>query len=107
MEFEIPATAPPEDVELDRARHLRLRWTDGRLSTFALDALREACPCAECRARRERGLPVPPPRLEGAPPLEARGAELVGNWGILIRWSDGHDTGIFSWALLAQLSQPD
>ena len=104
MEFEIPASEPPEDVELDRARHLRLRWRDGRVTTFALERLRTACPCAECRARRERGLAVPPPRLEGAPPLEARGAELVGNWGIQLRWSDGHETGIFSWALLAQLA---
>jgi DUF971 family protein len=104
MEFEIPATAPPEDVELDRARHLRLRWADGQVTTFLLDTLRAACPCAQCRSRRDLGQPVPPPRAPNAPPLEARSAELVGNWGIQFHWSDGHDTGIFSWSLLHALA---
>ena len=27
-------------------------------------------------------------------------AELVGAWGLSIRWSDGHSTGIYSWELL-------
>ena len=27
-------------------------------------------------------------------------AELVGAWGLSMRWSDGHDTGIYSWAAL-------
>ncbi|HEY3833958.1 MAG TPA: DUF971 domain-containing protein [Acidimicrobiia bacterium] len=107
MTFEIPASEPPEGIELDRARHLRLRWHDETVTTFALDTLRAACPCAECRARREQGLAVPPPRLAGGPPLEARGAELVGNWGILLRWDDGHETGIFSWGLLRRLAADD
>jgi DUF971 family protein len=34
--------------------------------------------------------------------LEAVDAELVGNWGILIRWNDGHGTGIYAWGLLAE-----
>ncbi len=101
MEFEIPAVTPPEDVELDRERHLRLQWADGRTATFALDTLRAGCPCAQCRSLREQGRPVPPPRMAGAAPLEARGAELVGNWGVTIHWNDGHDTGIFSWSMLA------
>jgi DUF971 family protein len=104
VEFEIPATDPPEDIELDRTHHLRLRWADGRTTTFALDSLRAACPCAQCRARREQGQAVPPPRLEGSPALAATGAELVGNWGIQLRWDDGHDTGIYSWGLLRQLA---
>ena len=107
MAFEIPTTEPPEGVELDRTRHLQLRWLDGTVATFTLETLRTACPCAECRARREQGLTVPPPRLAGSSPLEARGAELIGNWGILLRWDDGHETGIFSWALLRQLAADD
>jgi DUF971 family protein len=27
-------------------------------------------------------------------------AELVGAWGMSIRWSDGHSTGIYSWDAL-------
>lgn len=101
MEFEIPAGEPPTDLELDRARHLRLTWSDGRTTTFALETLRHGCPCAQCRGLRDQGRPVYP--LAGAPePLAALTAELVGNWGLLIRWNDGHETGIFSWGLLQQ-----
>jgi DUF971 family protein len=33
-------------------------------------------------------------------PLTAIDAELVGNWGLTIRWSDGHETGIYAWSIL-------
>ena len=30
--------------------------------------------------------------------------ELVGNYGIHVRFSDGHDRGIFPWAYLAEIA---
>ena len=46
----------------------------------------------------------------GAPastsPLSALSAELVGNYALRIRFSDGHDTGLFSWAYLREID-PD
>jgi hypothetical protein len=36
-------------------------------------------------------------------PLVATSAELVGNYAIRIRFSDGHDTGIYSWAYLREI----
>ena len=36
-------------------------------------------------------------------PLTATGAELVGNYAIRIDWSDGHSSGIYSWAFLREL----
>lgn len=101
MEFEIPASEPPVEVELDRARHLRLRWSDGHTATFALETLRTGCPCAQCRGLREQGLPAYRPETARTP-LAAVDAELMGNWGILVRWNDGHDTGIYAWGLLAE-----
>ena len=32
-------------------------------------------------------------------------AELHGNWGLSIRWNDGHDTGIYSWDYLYDLGE--
>jgi ATP-binding protein involved in chromosome partitioning len=85
-------------VELDREHGLTLRWPDGFEARFGLEELRLNCPCAECRDRREQGTPVWSP---AAPrPLRAVDAELVGAWGLLIRWNDGHETGIFSWGVL-------
>jgi len=32
-------------------------------------------------------------------------AELVGHYGLRLRWQDGHDTGIFEFRLLRQLGE--
>jgi DUF971 family protein len=95
---DVPEAPPPTTVELDREQgELRLEWPDGRRMRFVLDDLRRACPCAECRGRRERGLPVGPAPGQS---IAAVGAELVGAWGMQIEWSDGHATGIYAWGVL-------
>jgi DUF971 family protein len=92
------ATDPPTEVDLDRAASLTLHWPDGTVTRFALDDLRRNCPCAECRGVREQGrIPGPP---DDAPAITAVDAELVGGWGLMIRWSDGHETGIYAWSIL-------
>jgi DUF971 family protein len=97
--MDLPEAEPPIEVELDRTVGLTLRWPDGTVARFALEDLRQNCPCAECRGKREQGLPIWP--TPGAPqPLEATGAELVGGWGLSIRWNDGHETGIYAWSIL-------
>lgn len=83
------------DVELDRAVELRVTYDDGVTARFPVTELRANCPCAGCRGRREQGLDAATTR-----DVNALGAELRGGWGIAIRWTDGHDTGIFSWELL-------
>jgi DUF971 family protein len=97
--MDVPDSPRPEQVELDRTRALTVVWPDGARATFALDDLRLACPCAECRELRDRGEVVWP--KAGAPqPIEALGAHLVGAWGLTVEWNDGHATGIYSWGLL-------
>jgi Uncharacterized protein conserved in bacteria len=95
-------TPPPEAVDVDRARGVTLTWLDGQVSTFGLEELRLNCPCAVCRNLREKGTPAWSP---GGGELRAEGAELVGNWGLQLRWNDGHDTGIYSWSLLRAWSR--
>lgn len=80
------------DVELERDVELRIRYDDGVLAVFPVGELRQACPCAGCRSRREQSLDVGP-----GDAVAVTDAELHGNWGIAIRWSDGHDTGIYAW----------
>lgn len=87
-----PSARQVSDVVLDRTSHLAITFGDDVVAEFEIGALRQACPCAACRGRREQGLAASP-----SGPIEAVDAELHGNWGIAIRWSDGHDTGIYSW----------
>ena len=79
-----------------------LTWADDTTSEFGLEELRQQCPCAACRTRRDRALPIWP--LPSSPqPLRILDAKLVGAWGIGITWNDGHATGIYSW----ELRRPD
>jgi DUF971 family protein len=93
------AMSAPVTIDVRRDHGLTLTWADGATSRFGLEELRLLCPCAECRTRRDRGLPVW--RLpSSAEPLRIVDAKLVGAWGLGITWDDGHSTGIYSWELL-------
>lgn len=80
------------DVELDRETELRVVYDDDVTATFPLTSLRRSCPCAGCRGQREQSIDP-----FAGDTVSALDAELHGNWGIAIRWSDGHDTGIYAW----------
>jgi DUF971 family protein len=82
-------------IDIDRERAVTLTFDDGLVHTYPLGELRDACPCATCRSRRDQGQPV---SAAGHPRLAD--ANLVGAWGISFRWDDGHDTGIFPWDAL-------
>lgn len=86
------------EVTVDRPEsRLTLGFDDGVQGSIDLAELREACPCATCRAARQAGRPVVP--ALGGPPT-VRDAELVGAWGLGITWDDGHATGIYPFASL-------
>jgi DUF971 family protein len=87
------------DIDIDRERSLRVTFDDGVVCELGLEELRLGCPCAGCRGRLEQGL-APWTPDERAGPLRIEDAELVGAWGLSIRWSDGHSTGIYAWELL-------
>ncbi len=94
-------------LDLDRSSGLTIEWQDGRRSFYPLAHLRRQSPSADARELRKamasNPLTVLPPS-KGAPgPLTALGAELVGNYAIRIRFSDGHDTGLYSWTYLRSI----
>ena len=78
-------------------RRLRLQWPDGSADLGAT-LLRDACRCGPCRARALRGDPP------GDPAVELTHAEPVGAYAVQLIFSDGHDRGIYPWALLHELS---
>ena len=89
----------PTHVDVDKEHGVTITWADGATTRYDLADLRLACPCAECRGLRERGLPVWP-KPGSSEPLTVAGAEWIGNWGIAFEWNDGHRTGIYSFELL-------
>lgn len=89
-----------EPVEVDvRDTDLIVKWADGHVTGFDFVGLRRACACAQCLELRAGGLELWP--KPGDPqPLRVEDAELVGAWGLSLRWNDRHETGIYPWTTL-------
>ena len=100
-------TVPPTAIDLKKDRGLTIQWADGTASYYSIAYLRRMSPSAEARELREQmkknPLTVLPPSRGAPGPVVAESAELVGNYAIRIRFSDGHDTGIYSWAYLREI----
>jgi len=107
----MPPAPPPAHVDLDKRKGLTVRWQDGSSSFYPIAYLRRMSPSADQRMLREEmarnPLTVLPASVSsnGGGPLAATGAEMVGNYALKITFSDGHDTGIFSWEYLRQIDQ--
>lgn len=105
-------TVYPTKLKLTDPAHLRVDWSDGQVRTYAVKQLRDQCPCATCREQRTQDEPHPDPlQLTVISPQEARPLEIVtmkpvGNYAYSIAFSDGHDSGIFSFELLLELGEP-
>lgn len=95
----------PKDLKVKtKEQMLIIDWLDGSRSELPLGKLRRECPCATCRSEREKETANPLKVLKFDPAaIRATGANLVGNYGIKFRWSDGHDTGIFDFRFLRQV----
>jgi ATP-binding protein involved in chromosome partitioning len=84
---------PDEIIGLLRAR-ITLKWADGHETSYAARDLRLACRCAMC-IEETSGKPLLDPAAV-SPTVRAKGIELVGQYAILIQWTDGHSTGIYN-----------
>lgn len=98
----------PRRLDLKKDRGLTIEWQDGSTSYYSIAYLRRMSPSAEARALRDQlasnPLTVLPSSGAGSTgPLVAECAELVGNYALRIRFSDGHDTGIYSWSYLREI----
>lgn len=87
-------------VEIHHARAaatVRVTWDDGHVGVYSEEYLRGYCPCALCQGHgsQRRFVAVPDAKL-----MEIR---AVGNYGIDLRWQDGHSTGIYTFDYLRSL----
>lgn len=91
----------PTQITHDKEKHeLRISWADEYTSVFPLDALREACPCADCRGGHEYMGPEHDPNLLTLTPVRSYkivNMEIQGNYALQITWDDGHSAGIYTW----------
>lgn len=78
---------------------LDLVWDEaGHVGRYPMRDLRLACPCAACVDEMTNRPLLDPATVP--PDVTAAGVELVGAYGIRVRWSDGHATGIYTFGVL-------
>ena len=102
----LSADQSPKKVHLDRFKELRIEWRDGTDTSYTIDRLRAACPCASCRQSRESAAD-PLAILDGnAPSPGVHVVEMtpVGHYALSFNFSDGHRTGIYSYEYLRELA---
>ncbi len=75
-----------------------LEWPDGRTDEFSAPDLRRRCPCAAC-VSETTGQRILDPATVGDD-LTQGDLHLIGNYAIAMRFSDGHDTGIYTFSFL-------
>ena len=88
------------------AEVLTIQWDDGVTHSLSWRQLREACPCATCKVRREQPAPMfQVLKPEETLPLRCEKMQALGNYAYHIDFSDGHNTGIFSLDFLRKLGE--
>jgi DUF971 family protein len=107
-------TAVPREIRRNGSSGLSITWSDGSTTPFSSEMLRRNCPCAGCKEKRgdtshskpltgrKRSLAVLDSSLEQE--LELQEIWGVGQYAIGIRWGDGHDSGIYTFAYLHELA---
>lgn len=99
----------PTGLKLVTPSELLVTWNDEVEQTFSVRQLRDRCPCATCREKRNAKpatldlLPVLRP--EETLPLRIVDMRPVGNYAYAIHFSDGHDTGIYTLQFLRELGE--
>lgn len=95
-------TPIPSEIKLhQKSREMELTFTDGSNFRLSYEFLRVHSPSAEVRGHG----PGQETLQTGKRNVDITTVEQVGNYAIRPVFSDGHDTGIYSWDLLYQLGK--
>ena len=93
----------PTNIKVKRMQGvLEISWKSGTVNRYRLRSLRCACRCAGCVDEHSgvRTLDV-----DAVPDdLGVSDMKQVGNYAIQFTFTDGHDTGIFTWEHLRELA---
>lgn len=95
-------TQRPSDIRIRKqSRLLQLDYDDGTRFELPFEFLRVWSPSAEVR-----GHGAGPGTLQtGKKDVVVTGADMVGNYALKLNFSDGHDSGLFTWDYLWDLGQ--
>ncbi len=92
----------PTSIVLHKASHvLEIGFEGGEIFRLPAEYLRVESPSAEVQGHG----PGQKVLVGGKQNVNIAAIETVGQYAILLRFDDGHDTGIYSWKLLHELGR--
>ena len=97
-ELSIP---PPTEIKYHkRSRELEVRFADGMNGRLSAEYLRVYSPSAEVKGHAAgEGILVTGKELVGVARIDP-----VGRYAVKLVFDDGHDTGLYTWAVLYELA---
>jgi DUF971 family protein len=95
-------TPRPTEIKLhQKSRILEIAFDDGQRFNLPCEYLRVFSPSAEVRGHG----PGQEVLQVGKRDVEIKEIEPVGNYAVKLGFSDGHDTGLYSWEYLHELGE--
>ena len=95
----------PEPVQIveESESEISIKWSDDVETRYTAFELRRSCPCAGCvnEWTGEKMLDV----ANIPKDISFKHTSIVGRYALNFHFSDGHDTGIFSFALLRKMGE--
>ena len=97
-----PGAPRPTEIKLhQQSRVLEIAFDDGKTYRLSCEYLRVYSPSAEVRGHG----PGQEVLQEGKKEVGITAVEPVGNYAVKLVFSDGHDTGLYSWDYLYSLGE--
>ncbi|HEX3230868.1 MAG TPA: DUF971 domain-containing protein [Pyrinomonadaceae bacterium] len=93
----------PSEISQESNSLLRITWADGRVCDYQAANLRRACPCAQCVNEWTGQRTLRPESISDE--VEINDLSIVGRYALNFRWSDNHETGIYSFQYLRDLCE--
>lgn len=97
-----PAAVWPKEIRVkDKGATLEIDFEDGTSFALSAEYLRVESPSAEVQGHGPRQKKL----VTGITGVVITAAEPVGNYAVRLCFSDGHDTGLYSWVYLYELGR--
>ena len=91
----------PTQIVEESETAISIKWSDDSESRYTAAQLRRSCPCAGCIDEWTGKKVLDDAKI--ADDLTIKHTSIVGRYALNFHFSDGHDTGIFSFKYLHDL----
>lgn len=92
----------PEAIRaITEALEFEIAWSSDDVCRLPFKLLRAECPCASCVNEFTGEKMINPDDIPND--IKPVGMEFSGNYAVKVRWSDNHDTGLYTFERLEQI----